>query len=79
MSYTTTCRGELTALRNSAAIVIPPLDVLAGQIINCRDELTALRKLYRMACAARDAEQARQRRASGPPPQAPQKGGSDAP
>lgn len=50
-----------TALTTSQGTLPKPEEVMR-RIVACREELAALRKLYRAAVAARQAEEARQRK-----------------
>jgi hypothetical protein len=56
--------------RMSERITLPTPDELADRIRACREELAALRKLLRMARAARNANAARERHQAGSAPHA---------
>jgi hypothetical protein len=47
---------------------LPLPDQIAARIQSCRQELAALRKLYRAAVAAKQADEARARRSDTAPP-----------
>jgi len=49
----------------SDTVQIPPISEIRSRMVACREELTALKRLLRLAQAAAAAEAARQRREQG--------------